>query len=282
MEKSHDSNLPYEQNDVDSHEPSQMEMLGHDFSPEDIQDLLGCVLDNNQLTGGNPSASSEEGIDSKEQARTERKRFREKQRRSDVNKQFTELTSTLRKMEGSSTNSYSSCTPSNRADLIARSISLLSNLDESNKRQKLEIGKLKEELELAKKAGEDTAAKLKESMMGPHNVGGNKVIMMVPMMIGGGPNGAQGAMPMPFLPNAAAAAGSTSTMPWMNVGAASNMMPWMNMMMTPNPPPANASTSTENNNSNSNDSTNNDEKLEANNKKQADAGNIGSNLAHCA
>lgn len=143
------------------------------------------------------------GEDAKAHARSERKRSREKQRRSDVNKQFTDLTQLLQKIDAedaaaaaadtaaaaSNTNEeFGSCdvksssvassatavvasritfNPSNRVDLIGRTILQLERLHEANKRRKNEITSLQQQLDVAKKAGEDTAAKLKEAMLAP-------------------------------------------------------------------------------------------------------------------
>ena len=118
------------------------------------------------------------GEDAKLQARSERKRSREKQRRSDVNKQFTDLTQLLQKIEaedasdedkknGSSSSRGLTFNPSNRVDLIARTILLMERLHHSNKKRKKEISSLQQQLEEAKKAGEDTAARLKEAMLAP-------------------------------------------------------------------------------------------------------------------
>jgi hypothetical protein len=113
----------------------------------------------------------------KTMARSERKRSREKQRRCDVNRQFTDLTTVLKQIEteeAAEDHSTSSSTwgvlprvafsASNRVELIARTITHLERLNASNKRRKKEIDSLQQQLDLAKKAGEDTAAKLKEVM----------------------------------------------------------------------------------------------------------------------
>lgn len=198
----------------------------------------------------------------KSQARTERKRSREKQRRLDVNKQFNELTAALRRIEGE----MEPCeelrsasllpTTNNRADLMARAILVLDVLHEKNKRRKLEVEQLSKDLATAKQAGEETAAKLKERMMAPQNMGGGKVMMMVPMMMASG-DGSAAATPMPF-------AGGLVPPDLSDLPAWG--MPWMmappNTVVPPPPPPA-----------------------EDQEKKQAavPSGNIeGGNLAHCA
>ena len=139
--------------------------------------------------GGEGDEDQEEGTTTNNSktimARSERKRSREKQRRCDVNRQFTDLTTVLKQIELeeaaenelsssslllSSSSSTADILPrvafsaSNRVELIARTITHLERLNASNKRRKKEIDSLQQQLDLAKKAGEDTAAKLKEVM----------------------------------------------------------------------------------------------------------------------
>jgi hypothetical protein len=123
---------------------------------------------------GSGFGEMEEEDGEKAQARSERKRSREKKRRSDVNKQFGELTQVLKKIESEESSgdelvasrlSFPSAT--NRVDLIARTIAHLESLHRSNKRRKLENESLQKQLEEAKKAGEETAAKLKEACFNP-------------------------------------------------------------------------------------------------------------------
>merc|ERR1712194_56037 len=112
------------------------------------------------------------------QVRSERKRSREKQRRNDVNKQFQELTEVLKQIEreaqemGRGDDSYGSLStmmaiaastgPTNRVDLIARTIVHLERLNRTAKKQKIEINQLREQLESTKKSGEDMAENRKE------------------------------------------------------------------------------------------------------------------------
>ena len=114
------------------------------------------------------------------QLRSERKRSREKQRRNDVNKQFAELTEVLKNIEreaqevGRNDDAYGSVStmmaiaastgPTNRVDLIARTIVHLERLNRTAKKQRLDIAGLREQLERTKKAGEDMAEKLKDVM----------------------------------------------------------------------------------------------------------------------
>ena len=134
-------------------------------------------------SSGAPDLPEEEG---KAQARSERKRSREKQRRSDVNKQFADLTQLLQRIDaedvhdedakhGTSAASRVTFNPSNRVDLIARTIVLLERLHEANKRRKTEMQSLQQQLEEAKKAGEETAAKLKEALLAPPCQPSNRV-----------------------------------------------------------------------------------------------------------
>lgn len=229
-----------------------------EFSEEDLETFLGGVL-SQQNEGGSSTAgaSSTEEVDKitkaapglesattknedddnsiteeqKTAVRIERKRCREKQRRSDVNRQFNELTSTLRTIESESTDwaRHTFTSNTNRADLIARSIYILNAIHEANESRKRRIVELEQDLEQSKKAGEEAAAKLKEQMMAPQQMGGGKMVMMVPMMIGGGDASGQTAMPygqMPFympqlpgpvptMPNMAMAPSDASAMPQM-------------------------------------------------------------------
>lgn len=124
---------------------------------------------------------------SKSQARSERKRSREKQRRTDVNKQFGELTEVLKRIEseeqqlqqeraareeardGAKANQPSRMvlppfSPTNRVDLIARTIAHLERLSHVTKKQVQEVQKLEEQLKNSQKAGEDMAQKLKDAV----------------------------------------------------------------------------------------------------------------------
>jgi septal ring factor EnvC (AmiA/AmiB activator) len=180
--------------------PAHYSLAGN-FSPEDMQELLGAMGDeqplsrplkteSNSLEGSLEEPGSEVGSnllqvgedfkddgdglndipeDGKVQARSERKKNREKQRRSDVNRQFADLTHMLRQIEAEEAEDENSkarlaFNAANRVDLITRTISQLERLRESSKRRKLEVSSLELQLEQAKQAGEDTAAKLKETM----------------------------------------------------------------------------------------------------------------------
>lgn len=198
----------------DAGSPMHLGLSGH-FSPEDIHELLGAIgdehKDHHQVSTQQPvdlphhhdvaldsrhdssttdthssaaattlkseDVSEDGGVpeEAKLQARSERKRCREKQRRSDVNKQFAELTQLIQRIDaenGDGSSSSGSATrvafnPSNRVDLIGRTMALLEKLHDSGKKRKAEISSLQQQLVECKKAGEDTAARLKEAMLGP-------------------------------------------------------------------------------------------------------------------
>lgn len=158
----------------------------------------------------------------KAQARSERKRSREKQRRIDVNSQIVELTTLLLKIETDERNedlgidesapsiskrSKSINIPSNRVDLISRTIALLTRLHNENKKRNRDVVELREKLsdvkELHQAAQRDASAKAQQ--MAQHtqhqqnfNTSPKPVIMMMPMMLpANGVNGGQQAICMP-------------------------------------------------------------------------------------
>ena len=119
------------------------------------------------------AVTSEDGIsaEARAQARSERKRSREKQRRSDVNKQFADLTALLRRIEAEDLDadgmaglaSFPSGGPTNRVDLIARTIAVLERMHDMSCKKRREVMDLNKQLEDMKKMAEDTAARLKEA-----------------------------------------------------------------------------------------------------------------------
>ena len=139
-----------------------------------------------EITDGHSLADNVESSDSvivsdeaRAQARSERKRCREKQRRLDVNKQFSDLTSLISLIEQEEKEEDSSIirlgySASNRADLIARAIAHLERLRDSNKRRRTEIINLQQQVAETKKAGEDVAARLKEALCS------NRQMMVMP------------------------------------------------------------------------------------------------------
>ena len=262
--------------------PHHLGMDGTDFSPEDLHHILGAVagdtsahhfteslshsdLHSLQDAAAFPGDAEKAPADC---ARTERKRSREKQRRFDVNKQFTELTATVRQIE-METEEYRVPTmysPNNRADLIARTVALLQALHTMNQKKQKEMLELQEELQRAKLAGEEAAQKLKESMMAPQNVGNNKVIMMVPMMMNS-ENGGGAAAPSPYIPPFPAASSDPAAWgvmpPWMMQHM---VMPPPQVLVPPAPPT-------------SGPTSNGEPKVAS---TATDSSIVGSNLAHCA
>lgn len=97
-----------------------------------------------------------------------------------MNKQFAELTEVLKRIEreaqevSRNDDAYGNIStmmaiaantgPTNRVDLIARTIVHLERLNQTAKKQRVDIEKLHEQLECTKKTGEDTAEKLKDIM----------------------------------------------------------------------------------------------------------------------
>ena len=102
--------------------------------------------------------------------------------------------------------------PTNRVDLIARTIAHLDRLSRVTNKQRLEISSLEEQLMAAKKAGEDTASKLKQAISTVSmnmansmnmNMNGGSGGMMSPMMMGNGngiPPPIVAATPLPINP----------------------------------------------------------------------------------
>jgi hypothetical protein len=204
--------------------PDTFPISGH-FSDEDIHELLGAMGDHSSaahseqefssndeepavtsstaLPGDNrdehhaTTSEQEESAVSAEalaQARSERKRSREKQRRSDVNKQFADLQQILRRIETEDLEDVGLANialggPTNRVDLIARTIAVLERMHDMNGKRKREVSDLNRQLEDMKKMAEDTAARLKEATV--YQQGPPKpVMMMVPMMVNPGQPGA--------------------------------------------------------------------------------------------
>lgn len=181
---------------ADSSSSPSMHPYNHNFTDEDLNDILGASLmedpsHSGETTIENPGSSGAadhecrskeddddddlDGIssDAKTQARTERKRSREKQRRSDVNRQFADLSQLLRRIEseeeGRTSLPLSSAGPTNRVDLIARTINIMERTHELSKKRKTEIASLQKQLEDSQKMAEDTAARLKEATLYQHH-----------------------------------------------------------------------------------------------------------------
>merc|ERR1711862_411024 len=137
-----------------------------------------------------------------------KKRTREKQRRTDVNTLFTDLTMMLKKIDSenceddeSPKSSVRLSTNMNRVDLIGKTISTLDRLHSENKKRKCSVNKLSAELEENKKRFEEVSRKLQEFESQPcqDKKPSEPVMMMVPMMVR--PDGAAqpAFMPQPML-----------------------------------------------------------------------------------
>jgi len=154
-------------------------------------------------------ASEEEQSDEKKltaaekaKLRSERKRSREKQRRSDVNTQFADLTALLKKIgaedaqqdEGrkSFIELSTSSSNMNRVDLIGKTIAVLRRIHNENGKRERSIEELSEELKATKKREDDANMKLQQQQCQPFGKKSDHVMMMVPMMVR--PDG--GAQPM--------------------------------------------------------------------------------------
>jgi hypothetical protein len=165
------------------------------FSADDISDLLGSVFDTTtipqqqSMTAAPPvyyHAAQQQPAVPCAQHRSERKRSREKQRRTDINRQFQELTSTMKlieltdqrerygnvgneaegDVEEESPESLLSTAQQqqNRVELIAKANVWLRRYHQERLNDKDSIRDLQDRLTEAVKAGEETAAKLKEAM----------------------------------------------------------------------------------------------------------------------
>ncbi len=157
----------------------------------------------------NPDLSEEK----KAQIRSERKRNREKQRRSDVNSQFAALTELLKRVEGYDLDSDVSddedeketkkrkvnpvggvmnITPSNRVDLIARTIAVMDRLHQVNRSLRQNVKELRKTLSKVKLGNEKSTNGMNQQGfingmvgggMGGNSFGGG-MMMMVPQQMG--------------------------------------------------------------------------------------------------
>merc|ERR1719410_342333 len=176
-------------NNPSKHSASTAIQSGNGSSLRTSYNNLSHYVENNKDRMGTEESNPEE----KARARSERKRCREKQRRSDVNYQFSELTVLLRKIEVEDISDneepkaaeLSTSGTMNRIDLIARTISVLSRIHSENRKRRRVISELQAELsEMKKKASEAAGSVSKKS---------DVQMMMVPMMV---PSGSQtGFMP---------------------------------------------------------------------------------------
>jgi len=150
--------------------------------------------------------------EAKAQARSERKRTREKQRRLDVNSQIVDLTTLLLKVEADedeASGDPATCkpcnNPSNRVELISRTISALSKLHNENKKRGRELVDLKSKLDEMKKmkdAAEQEARKRSQPSAQAQGCSQpqkqQSMLMMVPMMVSQDGNFMPQAMQMPM------------------------------------------------------------------------------------
>lgn len=171
------------------------DILGNDSAPhhsgEAATDPSPLSSDSSSDGGADPLRSAHraaETADEKVQARMERKRRREKQNRSDIKSQFADLSAMLKKVQGEEDSDDEGekvtmvNSPTNRVDLIAKTISVLNQMHQENcKRRRVivdlkkELGEVKRQVEEKKREHEGTQVKTHEQ---------NQVMMMVPMMIG--------------------------------------------------------------------------------------------------
>eukprot|EP00545_Synedropsis_sp_CCMP1620_P013941 CAMPEP_0119004916 /NCGR_PEP_ID=MMETSP1176-20130426/1430_1 /TAXON_ID=265551 /ORGANISM="Synedropsis recta cf, Strain CCMP1620" /LENGTH=322 /DNA_ID=CAMNT_0006956677 /DNA_START=15 /DNA_END=983 /DNA_ORIENTATION=+ len=187
------------------------------FSEEEIHDILGAMNGQGEQEEGTEEAAnstfpgSEIPVESRAKARSERKRSREKQRREDVNKQFADLSQLLRTIETEDLDDdarmpLATTSPTNRVDLIARTICILERTHKLNKTRKEEVADLKKQVKDSNKMAEDTAARLKEATLYQQSGPSKPMMMMVPMMVNpesmGGAGGAAGFQmpPQAFMP----------------------------------------------------------------------------------
>jgi hypothetical protein len=175
---------------VSPHEsPGHFSVSGN-FSEDDIQHLLGAMNESHESQRGKQDSHSLEATsiasstalasndideDTKLFARSERKRSREKQRRMDVNTQFADLTKLVSQLEKEEreedpTVFRQSFSATNRADLISRTIAHFERMRDSNKRGRTECASLQQQLQEAKKAGEDMAEKYKGLLHNSQNM----------------------------------------------------------------------------------------------------------------
>jgi hypothetical protein len=123
--------------------------------------LISCqVSDTTKVYQSSKEEDDEEDYDDdKGMSRSEKKRSREKQRRSDFNQQFSELKDVLGKIDEAEESrtaqkrqrrTLKSTSAKNRQDLIAHAVDVLVNLHNKNQEQMKEIQELKAEVEKLK------------------------------------------------------------------------------------------------------------------------------------
>jgi len=160
------------------------------------------------LDDDNLDSNTDLSEEMKAQIRSERKRTREKQRRSDVNSQFASLTELLKRVEGYDLDSDVSddddetetkkrkissvavinVTPSNRVDLIARTIAVMDRLHQVNRTLRRNVKGLRKTLHKVKLGSDGDDLKkpgtMNSGMMGSGMMGQNGqypgMMMMMP------------------------------------------------------------------------------------------------------
>lgn len=195
--------------------PSSSDGNLSDFTPEDIQTLLGVIGPNDtddgsqqprkqQRRGSATFSQVSSGLETAgtRRATMERKRRVEQQRRLDYNQQMSALQELIHLIETESPDTVlglPSYSPTNQAQLLERTCAILRNQSRGNQKIKQNIDSLRQRVEEAIKAGEETARKAKEYSIAPQSVGQNTVVM-VPMVMS--ETGASGVAPIlsPWIP----------------------------------------------------------------------------------
>jgi len=284
--------------DVGSHVMSN-EMPISDSIPNPVSRCVtqALVSPNVAPTNSKPEDSKpeEQKLTAVEKAciRSERKRSREKQRRSDVNTQFTDLTALLKKIEAEDVQSdetrkafttelsTASSNNMNRVDLIGKTISVLDRIHSENSKRKRTIDELNEELRVTKKRAEEAVSKLQQQQQSNPSGGeqSNPMMMMVPMMIR--PDGTTQApfMPqsMPYYPMCQPNTSDKASVPASaNYGSMYNPFMFGKQCNVPQQP------TSESLNISSKESSGPSTQEYAPTMAQAQVGNNGESLAHCA
>jgi len=187
----------------------QLENISSYLSPETIQKLTPChstkqsrnietasiVREESKVQTQDCNISSNESnseccgeinAESKALARSERKRTREKKRRCDVNAQFADLTTLLRRVEEEDENEdddvekrVTSSNPTNRVDLIARTIYMMERIHEGNIKRRKKMSKLQQDIMDVEKRAKVAEDKLQKQKLD----GKQQMMMMFPMMV---------------------------------------------------------------------------------------------------
>lgn len=130
--------------------------------------------------------------EAKAQARSERKRTREKQRRLDVNSQIVDLTAILQKVDAddlkdvANTAAAKNSSPGNRVDLIGRTIAVLNKIHGENRKRQAEISDLQEKVSKSNKNLETMIKEREQAVQSVVAAPNNAAPGMVLPMINGG------------------------------------------------------------------------------------------------